>query len=159
MIDLTIAEIAEIVAGVVHDSSPDLIVSGPAFLDSRTPEPGGLFVAVAGEHVDGHQYADTAVAGGAAAVLGSRPTGVPTVVVPDAQVALQRLAQVVLERLRGTLSVVAVTGSQGKTSVKDMIAVVLDTHASTVATAGSFNNEWGLPLTVLRATTETRHLV
>lgn len=162
MIALTIAEIAGIVGGVVRDSGPDLVVAGPAFLDSRNPEPGGLFVAVAGEQADGHEYAAAAVAGGAAAVLGSRPTGVPTVVVADAQVALQQLAHAVLERLRQAgagLSVVAVTGSQGKTSVKDMIAVVLGTHASTVATAGSFNNEWGLPLTVLRATPQTRHLV
>lgn len=159
MIDLTITEIAGIVDGQVHDSRPDLVIRGAAFLDSRTPVPDGLFVAVEGEHADGHSYAATAVAAGAAAVLGSRATGVPTVVVEDAQEALQRLARAVLDRLRPQVSVVAVTGSQGKTSVKDMIAVVLGSRASTVATEGSFNNEWGLPLTVLRATRETRHLV
>ena len=94
-------------------------------------------------------------------MLGTRPTGVPTVVVADAETALQELARVVLARRRqqGPLTVVAVTGSQGKTSAKDMLARVLGDAAPTVATAGSFNNELGLPLTVLRTEDTTRHLV
>ncbi len=73
VIPLTLDEIAGIVGGRVEDASgPDVVVSGPAFLDSRTPEPGGLFVAFAGEHADGHDYARAAVEGGAAAVLGTR---------------------------------------------------------------------------------------
>lgn len=161
MIEWGLAEIADIVGGTVHDAPAGLTVTGDAFLDSRSPVAGGLFVAVAGEHTDGHEYAAGAVRGGAAAVLGSRPTGVPTVVVPDAQSALQELARIALERLReaGDIDVVAITGSQGKTSVKDLLAAVLSDHAPTVATAGSFNNEWGLPLTVLRADPTTRHLV
>ena len=162
MTPLRIAEIAEIVSGRVVDADPGLVVSGPAFLDSRAVEADGLFVAFAGERVDGHQYAAAAVAAGAAAVLGSRATGAPTVVVADVQAALQELARVVLARRRedgSPLSVVAVTGSQGKTSAKDMLAHVLADHAPTVATAGSFNNELGLPLTVLRTTSQTRHLV
>ena len=138
------------------------MVSGPAFLDSRRPEPQGLFVAFAGEHVDGHEYAAGAVEGGAAGVLGSRATGVPTVVVADAQAALQELARQVLRRLwehDPGPKVIAITGSQGKTTAKDMLARVLADAAPTVATAGSFNNELGLPLTVLRATTDTRYLV
>ncbi len=162
MIALSLAEIGRVVGGELHDADPDLLVTGPAFIDTRTPEPGGLFVAFVGEHADGHDHAAGAVASGAAAVLGSRPTGVPTVVVPDAQAALQQLAREVLVRRRaggGPLTVVAVTGSQGKTSAKDLLARVLSDHAPTVATAGSFNNELGLPLTVLRLTAETRHLV
>ena len=68
-------------------------------LDSRSPEPHGLFVAFVGEHVDGHDYAAGAVERGAAGVLGLRATGVPTVVVADAQAALQELARQVLRRL------------------------------------------------------------
>ncbi|RNM15958.1 UDP-N-acetylmuramoyl-tripeptide--D-alanyl-D-alanine ligase [Nocardioides pocheonensis] len=165
MIPLSLAEIAAIVGGAVDgavDGGRTTLVIGPAFLDSRTPEPAGLFVAVDGERVDGHEYAAAAVDGGAAAVLGSRPTGVPTVVVPDVQAALHRLAAEALVRLRQAnpdLRVAAVTGSQGKTSVKDMLAAILSDAAPTVATYQSFNNELGLPLTVLRATPETTYLV
>ena len=171
MIPMTLAEIAEVVGGDVvglgaaPGDDSDLVVRGSAFLDSRFPVPGGLFVAFDGENVDGHEYADAAVAGGAAAVLGSRPTGVPTVVVDDAQAALQQLAAHVLRRLRSadrSLKVVGLTGSQGKTGTKDLLAAVLTDDAApaaVVATAGSFNNELGLPLTVLRADEETRFLV
>ncbi len=162
MIELTLEEIAAIVGGTVVDAAPGLRVTGPAFLDSRTPETGGLFVAFEGEHVDGHDYAPGAVEGGAAGVLGSRATGVPTVLVSDAQAAVQELARVFLARrreMRSPLTVVAVTGSQGKTTAKDMLAHVLADGAPTVATAGSFNNELGLPLTVLRADELTRYLV
>jgi UDP-N-acetylmuramoyl-tripeptide--D-alanyl-D-alanine ligase len=161
MIPLSLAEIAEIVGGSV-DGDPTVTVLGPAFLDSRRPEPGGLFVALAGEHVDGHDFAQAAVEGGAAAVIGSRPTGLPAVVVPDVQAALHALAGDVLRRLRRVnpaLRVVAITGSQGKTSAKDMLGAVLRYAAPTVATYQSFNNELGLPLTVLRADPETRYLV
>jgi UDP-N-acetylmuramoyl-tripeptide--D-alanyl-D-alanine ligase len=163
VIPLPLEEIAGIVGGRAEDASgSEVVVSGPAFLDTRTPEPGGLFVAFAGEHADGHDYARAAVEGGAAAVLGTRATGVPTVVVHDSQTALQELARVILERrreMRSPLTVVAVTGSQGKTTAKDMLAQVLGDSAPTVATAGSFNNELGLPLTVLRCEEPTRYLV
>jgi UDP-N-acetylmuramoyl-tripeptide--D-alanyl-D-alanine ligase len=161
VIPLSLAEVAAVVGGTV-DGDPDVVVSGPAFLDSRHPEAGGLFVAIVGEHTDGHDHAPTAVAGGAAAVIGSRPTGAPTVVVPDVQAALHALAAEVLRRLRQAnpaLRVVAITGSSGKTSAKDMLAAVLSDAAPTVATYQSFNNELGLPLTVLRAVPETRFLV
>ncbi|HET6152481.1 MAG TPA: UDP-N-acetylmuramoyl-tripeptide--D-alanyl-D-alanine ligase [Marmoricola sp.] len=163
MITLSLAEIAEVAGGILADASDaGVLVSGPAFLDSREPLADGLFLAIAGEHVDGHDYAVGAVEGGAAAVLGSRPTGVPTVVVDDVEQALGTLAAYVLRRLRRTnplLQVIAVTGSQGKTGVKDMLAAVLAGDAETVATYGSFNNELGLPITVLRAQESTRYLV
>jgi UDP-N-acetylmuramoyl-tripeptide--D-alanyl-D-alanine ligase len=162
VISLTLAEIARITGGQVVDGDEAAVVHAPAFLDSRAPEPGGLFVAFDGERVDGHDYAPAAVEGGAAAVLGTRTTGVPTVLVTDARAALQELARQVLERLRaaGTgLQVLAITGSQGKTTAKDMLDRVLAEAGPTIATAGSFNNELGLPLTVLRADEETRFLV
>ena len=158
MIAMTIAEIAEVVGGVVHDAPAGLTVSGPAFLDSRAVEQDGLFAAFAGAEVDGHDYAEGAVAAGAAAVLCSRPVGVPAVVVPDAQQALGVLARHVLTLLP-ELTVLAVTGSQGKTSTKDLLAAVLAEAAPTVATLGSFNNELGLQLTVLRADASTRYLL
>lgn len=160
MIELTLAEIAEAVGGTVHGptGSAETVVTGPAFVDSRLVEPGGLFVAIAGEHVDGHEYAEKAVAAGAAAVLGGRATGVPSVVVADTVAALGKLTRYVADRLTDT-TVLAITGSQGKTGTKDYLAQVLAAAGPTVATAGNFNNEIGVPLTVLRATTETRYLV
>ncbi|WP_459970949.1 UDP-N-acetylmuramoyl-tripeptide--D-alanyl-D-alanine ligase [Nocardioides pyridinolyticus] len=148
---MTLAEIAELVGGSVHGDG-EIVVSGPAYVDSRKPEADGLFVAVVGEHVDGHAYA-----AGAHAVLGSRPTEAPTVVVEDPVVALGRLAGHVARRLPATL--LAMTGSQGKTGTKDYLAHVLAAEGPTVATVGSLNNELGLPLTVLRADADTRFLV
>lgn len=158
MIALSLAEIADITGGRPHDiPDPSVRVSGPVVIDSRQVEAGSLFAAFEGEHVDGHDYAVRAVAAGAAAVLAARPVGVPAIVVPDVEKALGALARAVVERL-GT-DVVALTGSAGKTSTKDLIAQVLQAHAPTVWTPGSLNNEIGLPLTALKATAETRHLV
>ncbi|MCF3181522.1 MULTISPECIES: UDP-N-acetylmuramoyl-tripeptide--D-alanyl-D-alanine ligase [unclassified Streptomyces] len=158
MIALSLAEIADITGGRPHDiPDPSATVSGPVVIDSRQVEPGSLFAAFAGEHVDGHEYAERAVAAGAAAVLAARPVGVPAIVVDDVEKALGALARAVVGRL-GT-DVVALTGSAGKTSTKDLIAQVLQHHAPTVWTPGSLNNEIGLPLTALKATAETRHLV
>ena len=155
---MTLAEVAAVVGGTVHDDPEGITVRGPAFVDSRAVEPEGLFAAFAGERTDGHDFADAAIRAGAAAVLGSRPVGHPTVVVDDPLDALARLARHVLERLPG-VTVLAVTGSQGKTSTKDLLAAVLSDAAETVATRGSFNNELGLPLTVLRAGPTTRYLL
>jgi UDP-N-acetylmuramoyl-tripeptide--D-alanyl-D-alanine ligase len=157
----TLSQVAEITGGQVADDVPgasDVVVTGSAFIDSREVVHGGLFTAFAGEHVDGHDYAPGAVAAGAAGVLGSRPVGVPAVLVDDPREALQALARRLLAELPD-LTVVALTGSQGKTTTKDMLAVVLAAAGETVATHGSFNNELGLPLTVLRATPDTRFLV
>ncbi|MEU7021068.1 UDP-N-acetylmuramoyl-tripeptide--D-alanyl-D-alanine ligase [Streptomyces sp. NPDC046203] len=158
MIALSLAEIAEVVGGQPHDiPDPARQVTGPVVIDSREVKPGSLFAAFAGERVDGHDYAERAVEAGAVAVLATRPVGVPALVVEDVQTALGALARFVVERL-GT-DVVALTGSAGKTSTKDLIAQVLQHHAPTVWTPGSLNNEIGLPLTALTATAETRHLV
>ncbi|MER5561573.1 UDP-N-acetylmuramoyl-tripeptide--D-alanyl-D-alanine ligase [Streptomyces sp. NPDC001571] len=158
MIALSLAEIAEIVGGQPHDiPDPSVQVSGPVVIDSRQVAAGSLFVAFAGENVDGHDYAQRAFEAGAVAVLAARPVGVPAIVVDDVQAALGALARDVVDRL-GT-EVVALTGSSGKTSTKDLIAQVLQRHAPTVFTPGSLNNEIGLPLTALTATAETRHLV
>lgn len=155
MLPLSLREIADIVGGSVGAEVADVVVSGPAYVDNRRARPGGLFVAVVGERVDGHEYA-----AGAHAVLGSRPTTAPTVVVPDVVVALGRLARHVADRLvEGGTTVLALTGSQGKTGTKDYLAQVLAAAGPTVATAGNHNNELGVPLTVLTADADTRYLV
>jgi UDP-N-acetylmuramoyl-tripeptide--D-alanyl-D-alanine ligase len=158
MIPLRLDEIAAVVGGTVEGDG-SVMVTAPAVLDGRQAEPGGLFVAFAGEHVDGHEYAGQAGRTGAVAVLGSRPTPLPTVVVENAQAALQKLAAHVVDRLRDGLTVAGVTGSEGKTSTKDLLAAVLSSAGPTIATIGSLNNELGVPLTMLRADAATRFLV
>ena len=158
---MTLAEIAEAVGGtLVREADGALAITGPVTVDSRTVEPGGLFVAFVGEHVDGHDYAAAAVERGAVAVLASRQVGetTPTILVDDVQEALGKLAREVLNRLPG-VTVIGLTGSSGKTSTKDMLGQVLAAHGTTIAPKGSLNNEIGLPLTVLRADESTRYLV
>jgi UDP-N-acetylmuramoyl-tripeptide--D-alanyl-D-alanine ligase len=157
VIPLGLAQVARLVGGRLADAGEgDVVVTAPAFIDTRHPEPGGLFVACPGEHVDGHEFAAAAVDAGAVGVLGARPTGVPTVVTADPVAALGRLARSVLERLAPT--VLALTGSQGKTGTKDYLAQLLAAAGPAIATEGNRNNEIGVPLTVLRTTPETRHL-
>ncbi|WP_406175988.1 UDP-N-acetylmuramoyl-tripeptide--D-alanyl-D-alanine ligase [Streptomyces canus] len=158
MIALSLAETASVVGGQTHDiPDPSVLVHGPVVIDSRQVKDGSLFAAFVGERVDGHDYAEQAVRAGAVAVLAQRPVGVPAIVVEDVQTALGALARHVVRRLGATL--VALTGSAGKTSTKDLIAQVLQHKAPTVFTPGSLNNEIGLPLTALTATEETRFLV
>ncbi|WP_051367053.1 UDP-N-acetylmuramoyl-tripeptide--D-alanyl-D-alanine ligase [Hamadaea tsunoensis] len=148
MIPLSLADIAAVTGGTVS-GDPALVVTGPAYLDSRLAQPGGLFVAVAGDRVDGHSFAAHAYA-----VLGSRPTGRPTVVVPDPVAALGRLARHVVRAVAPT--VLAVTGSHGKTTTKDYLAALLP---GAVATEGNRNNELGVPLTALRLRPDSDLLV
>lgn len=161
MIALTLSEIAGIVGGDVTGETSPVTVTGPVVIDGREAGPGSLFVAFAGERTDGHEHAGQAAAQGAVAVLGNRPTELPTVVVADTQRALQQLAAYVVGQVRGAggLTVVGITGSQGKTSTKDLLSAVLGHAAATVATRGSYNNELGMPLTALRIAPDTRFLV
>ncbi len=156
MIPMSLSAVAQVTGGVVHGDG-DVVVTAPATLDSRLVERGGLFVAAAGEHVDGHDFVGAALDAGASAVLASRPVDAPCVVVGDVTDALGRLARHVLETLE--VDVVAITGSAGKTSVKDLTAHLLARVGPTVATSGNYNNELGVPLTVLRADAGTRYLV
>ncbi|MEV6300956.1 UDP-N-acetylmuramoyl-tripeptide--D-alanyl-D-alanine ligase [Actinoplanes sp. NPDC051861] len=158
MIRMTLAEIAEITGGRLVNAGPEVAVTGGVEYDSRKVTPGGLFVAFAGEKVDGHDFAAPVVEAGAAGVLGTRDTGVPGVVVEDPLAALAALARVVVTRL-DKLTVVGLTGSSGKTTTKDYIGQLLSRLGPTVAPVGSLNNELGFPYTVLQATTETRFLV
>ncbi|GIM94571.1 UDP-N-acetylmuramoyl-tripeptide--D-alanyl-D-alanine ligase [Paractinoplanes toevensis] len=155
---MTLDEIAKVTGGRLVNASPSVVVRGPVEYDSRKIGPGGLFVAFDGEKVDGHAFAPTAVAAGAAAVLSSRDTGQPGVVVAEPLVALAALAREVVSRLPD-LTVVGLTGSSGKTTTKDYIGQLLARVGPTIAPAGSLNNELGFPYTVLQATEETRFLV
>jgi UDP-N-acetylmuramoyl-tripeptide--D-alanyl-D-alanine ligase len=160
MIALSLAEVAALTGGtVVPGGAADAVVNGPVVIDSRKAVPGALFVAIVGERADGHDFAASAGERGAVAALAARPVeGVPCVVVPDVMAALALLARGVLTRLPG-LAVTGITGSSGKTSTKDITAQLLERLGPTVSTEASLNNELGLPLTVLRATEQTRFLV
>lgn len=186
MIALTLQEIADITGGrldCVED--PSVQVTGFVEFDSRKVTPGGLFLALPGARVDGHDFAEKAVASGAVAVLAARPVGVSAIVVePKGKVegdganadiyandedgsaaavieALSALARAVTQRLAtdSALNIVGVTGSAGKTSTKDLIATIFRAAGETVAPPGSFNNEVGLPYTALRCDEHTEYLV
>ncbi|WP_299299835.1 UDP-N-acetylmuramoyl-tripeptide--D-alanyl-D-alanine ligase [uncultured Brachybacterium sp.] len=163
MLQITARELAALTDGtLVGGATGEELVTGTAQIDSRDVTPGDLFAAFRGEHVDGHDYLETARAAGAALALVTEDRGLPAVQVQDVQSALTALAHAQLERAREEnpeLVVLAVTGSAGKTGTKDLLGTILSTHGPTVAPAGSFNNELGLPLTVLRLTSETRYLV
>ncbi|KAA9002605.1 UDP-N-acetylmuramoyl-tripeptide--D-alanyl-D-alanine ligase [Affinibrenneria salicis] len=122
--------------------------------DTRKIGAGSLFVALRGERFDAHDYADDAVASGAAALIVSKrlPVDVPQLLVADTRQALGQLAAWV--RQQSKAYVVALTGSSGKTSVKEMTAAILRQCGNVLATAGNFNNDIGVPLTLLRLTTE-----
>lgn len=160
---MTLAALATITRGHLADApDPTALVTAPLVFDSRNTQPGGLFLALTGEHTDGHAFAPDAIRAGATAALVTRPVGHPAIVVDDVLAAAARLAShLVQEHLTDTM-VIAVTGSAGKTSTKDLIAQILSaggSEGSIVATEQSFNNEIGLPLTITRATKQTLYLV
>jgi UDP-N-acetylmuramoyl-tripeptide--D-alanyl-D-alanine ligase len=158
VIPLTLAEIARAVDGTAHGTAgPGRTVTGPVVIDSRKVTAGALFAAIVGARSDGHDFAPAVYSAGAVAVLGSRPVDGPCVVVDDVVTALTKLAGLVRDRLSPV--VIGLTGSVGKTTTKDLLAQILEREAPTVATARSFNNEIGLPLTILRADRQTRYLV
>jgi UDP-N-acetylmuramoyl-tripeptide--D-alanyl-D-alanine ligase len=155
---MTLAEVAAATGGRLRDADPDATVQSTVVVDSRLAEDGSLFVCVPGENVDGHDFARAAVHAGAVAVLAQRDVDTPSVLVADTTQALGLLAREVLRRLPDC-HVVGVTGSSGKTSTKDLLGEVYARRGPTVAPVGSFNNEVGFPLTVLRCDPTTRTLV
>lgn len=159
MIPVSCGEIADAVGGELVGVDPAAVVDGAVVIDSRAAGRGGLFVALPGENVDGHDYVGTATAAGLTASLTTRPIdGSPCIVVADTQKALGDLARLVVSRLPG-LTVIGLTGSSGKTSTKDLIAQLIRPCGETVSPEGSFNNEIGHPLTALHAVPTTKYLV
>lgn len=140
----------------------DVMVGPDVVLDNRDATDGSLFIGIRGANVDGHDFAPRAVEAGSEAVLGTHSTGadVPHLLVPDSIAGLSALARGVVarERARGMVSL-AITGSSGKTSTKDLLAQILEKQAPTVAPIGSYNNEIGVPMTACRIDQDTRFLV
>lgn len=138
---------AKAVGGTVKGKN--VKVSG-VFTDTRKPVPGGLFIALTGERFDGHAFVPSLEEGETAAVLIGKQivTSLPAVIVSDTGKALCRLAA--WHRARFDIPVIALTGSVGKTTTKEMIAVVLSRTFNTLKTEGNLNNNIGMPLTLLR---------
>lgn len=166
MIELTLAEIADAVGGRLvtgGGTGPDSVVSGDAQTDSREVRPGQIFFARRGEETDGHLFAGKAVEAGAALLVVERELDepVPQIVVSEATEALGALAAEVIRRVRarGELTIVGITGSNGKTTTKNLVGAMAERRGETVASEKSFNNEVGGPLTMLRVRDTTRTLV
>lgn len=152
----TLAALAQATDGVLVGADRAF---GAVISDSRRMETGALFVCLRGPHFDGHDFAEAAVAAGAAGLLVSRPTAsaLSRVEVKDTLAGLNRFARA--WRSAHAASVVAITGSNGKTTTKDLLAAVLGQVAPTLATSGNMNNRIGLPLTLSRLTSEHRYAV
>ncbi|HEY6942159.1 UDP-N-acetylmuramoyl-tripeptide--D-alanyl-D-alanine ligase [Dokdonella sp.] len=156
MLNLRLADIARWTGGRLHG---DDVVVDAVSTDSRTLGAGTLFVALAGERHDGHAFAEAARERGASALLVERELAValPQVVVVDTLAALGELARAV--RARSDARVVGITGSNGKTTVKTLVASILARHGRTHVSAGNFNNEIGLPSTLLAMPADTEYAV
>lgn len=157
MIPLRIEQIAEAVQGTVHGVDGASLVRS-VVTDSREPMMDAMFVAIAGERVDGHTFAPDVMARGARVVLSDRVLSEPCIQVPDTVTALGSLARW-YHRTQLQCTVIAITGSSGKTTTKDLIHQVCEHAGPTVSARGSFNTDVGLPLTVLEADAATRYLV
>ncbi|UDQ79577.1 UDP-N-acetylmuramoyl-tripeptide--D-alanyl-D-alanine ligase [Erwinia rhapontici] len=156
MIAFTLRQLADITGGTLYGS--DLTMDAVT-TDTRKVTAGCLFIALKGERFDAHDFVADAFTSGALALLVSKhlPVAVPQVVVADTRIALGQLAGWV--RQQSGARVVALTGSSGKTSVKEMTAAILRECGETLYTAGNLNNDIGVPLTLLRLTTDHQYAV
>lgn len=157
MIDLSVADIAEIVGGKSFGDSVAIVTAEP-FFDSRSAIPGGIFLALEGEQVDGHNFVEEALAKGGVTAFTTRQVGSNCIVVADVLEAISKLGAEVRRRLP-KMKVIGITGSQGKTTTKDIARHVLSIAGETIAPSQSFNNDLGVPLTLLRASAKTRFCV
>ncbi|WP_318369453.1 UDP-N-acetylmuramoyl-tripeptide--D-alanyl-D-alanine ligase [Enterobacter sp.] len=156
MISVSLSQLAEILHGKLHgqDLTLDAVTT-----DTRKLTPGCLFVALKGERFDAHDFVEKAKEGGAGALLVSRKLDcdLPQVIVDDTRQAFGELAAWVRQQVPAR--VVALTGSSGKTSVKEMTAAILSECGNTLYTAGNLNNDIGVPMTLLRLTPEHQFAV
>jgi len=165
MISLTLREIATTLGGrlAATTAGDDTAVGGSVQTDSRLVTAGSIFFAMPGEEADGHDFIPQAIANGAALIIAERAVdvSVPTIVVDNGVAALADLAREIVARVRagGDLRVVAVTGSNGKTTTKNMLRAILGAQGPTVGPDGSFNNHVGAPISMLRIDESTRYLV
>ncbi|MDR2226793.1 MULTISPECIES: UDP-N-acetylmuramoyl-tripeptide--D-alanyl-D-alanine ligase [Providencia] len=154
MISLTLAQLAKITSGQIESAPNSELVLENVSTDSRKIGEKCLFIALKGERFDAHDFAEQVVADGAKALLVDRKLTVncPQVVVDDTRIAMGQLAAWVRQQV--SARIVGLTGSSGKTSVKEMTASILAERGKTLYTAGNLNNDIGVPLTLFRLTPE-----
>jgi len=156
VINLQASQIAEIVGGKLIGS--DVTVSSAPVFNSKEATPGSIFLALVGDNSDGHNFIADAFANGSVLAFTTREVPERCIVVSDVVQALNLLASYVRKSLSG-LQVVALTGSQGKTTTKDLLNHILSTVAPTVAPTGNFNNELGAPITLLQCDAQTKFCI
>lgn len=166
MIPLSLSQIAAAISGtlIAESKQRDLEVVGRVRIDSRAVQQGDLFIAIRGEQHDGHSFASGAAEHGAVALLVNRhiaELNIPQIVVQDTVSALGALAAAVLTEVRSRtqIAVVAITGSNGKTTTKNLLGAMLSELGETMVPQGSFNNQIGAPLSLLEITEQTRFAV
>lgn len=159
---ITLSEAARLSGGALHPDSDGALVLRYVCADSREAlhADGPLFAAIKGERTDGGLYVGSVLDAGGAAIVSDRALFVRnTILVDDVRGALARLAGGYRRERLGNVKCVCITGSVGKTTTKDMAALVLSAHRPTYATAGNMNSRIGLPLSVLRVPEEARACV
>ena len=156
MITMTLDEINTQIHG--HKIGAQAMVSGVS-IDTRTLSSGDLYIAISGEQFDGHDFIAQAEQGGAVALVVAKKvdTELPQLIVKDTRIALAELAGVVRDKLQ--LKLCAITGSNGKTTVKEMLAAILAVNYQVLFTQGNFNNDIGVPLTLLRLNKQHQYAV
>lgn len=158
MIKLSAQDFASVVSGSLHDISPSQILDQDPIINSKDASAKNFFVAFKGEKFDGHDFVSEALNSGAKFSLVSKSVSGPHVLVSDVGQALIDLARFVRTQLPN-MKVIGITGSQGKTTTKEFLYSVLQNEGTTVATAGNFNTDIGVPLTLLRSTEATKFCI
>jgi UDP-N-acetylmuramoyl-tripeptide--D-alanyl-D-alanine ligase len=156
MIKMKATEIATVMGGSFHGQ--DLEINGEFHFDSRKVMPGSIFIALKGELQDGHDFVPSAVANGAVLSIVNRSVSGAHIIVPDVLDGIAKLAREVRNQL-SQLKIVAITGSQGKTTTKDMLNSILNSKGRCVAPIGSYNNDIGVPITLLKCDENTQFCI
>ena len=158
MIALSFAEIAKVTGGTLTKLDPAQSTSAIPVIDSRKAQSGTFFVALPGERENGNSFCAEAISAGAEFVICSEPMNLPSIKVADTLQAITTLAKYAREKMKNT-TFIGLTGSQGKTTTKDLLTHILSSHGKTVSPAGSFNNEIGVPVTVLSCFEDTKYCI
>lgn len=150
------SHIAQVMGGNL--SGDDILITSGPSLKSSEVEQGGIFLAMQGEKVDGHNFVEDAFSHGALLAITTRAVAQRHILVEDVTAALTLLARFARSELKG-IKVIGITGSQGKTTTKDLLRHMLSQHGQTVAPSGNYNNELGVPLTLLSCSSDTKYAI
>lgn len=158
MIKISAGEFAKIVNGELRNLAEDFVIDQLPVINSKLAKKGTFFIAFKGKNIDGHEYVAESIKSGSEFALVSKELNEPTVLVKDTGEALLALARYVRNKITG-LKVIGITGSQGKTTTKELLHSILKSEGQTVATEGNFNTEIGVPLTILNCNENTKYCI